>query len=53
MFDEDEDKDTDEDEDYIFNDGKEIRHEPGRACNKCKVIKSIINFDINKYTYKD
>ena len=32
-FDEDEDKDKDGGENHIINNGKEIRHEPRRACN--------------------
>ena len=52
-LDEGEDKDKDEDADFICRNGKEIRYEPRGACNKCKVIKHIIDFDINKCTSKD
>ena len=52
-FDENEDKDKDEGEDYNFNNGREIRQEPRRTCNKSKFIKPIIDFDINKFTCKD
>ena len=54
------DKDEDEEEDYTYtrsdfavNNGLRIRHQPKRACKKCKVIKQITGFVLKNYICKD
>ena len=38
---------------FTDNNAKEIRYEPRRVGNEIKIIKHILDFDINKYTCND